>query len=100
MSATSSRPIVIYRGANRDGETFALEPRSLDGLKHEFGESVPSTSRVFIGHDTRYDYETIHGNVVPQVVILLTGVPEERLSQLGGVVFRDPATDRELRRTP
>jgi hypothetical protein len=92
-------PIVIHRGVDRDGETFALEPRSLQRLRAAFGSAVHARSRIFIAHETRADYEHVHGAIAPQVIVLLTGLDEERLKPLGGVTFRDPVTDRDLPRT-
>ncbi len=90
---------MIYRSVTRDGETFALEPQSRERLEAEFGTVARLHSRVFIGHETRADFETIHSSIVPQVVQLLTGLSLERLQPVGGVVFRDPTTDREIRQS-
>jgi biopolymer transport protein ExbD len=92
-------PIVIYRSVTRDGATFALEPRSLDRLREAFGAAVHARDRIFIAHETRADYEQVQGAIAPQIVALLTGLGEERLQSIGGVVFRDPVTERDLPRT-
>lgn len=91
-------PIVILRSVNRDGETYSLEPRSLDLLRATFGEAVHPRPRLFLAHETRADYEHIHGATAPQVVMLLTGLAEEKLKRVGGVVFRDSVTERDLPR--
>ena len=93
-----STPIVIHRTVNRDGETYALEPRSLDNLRKDLGAAVHARPRIFIAHETRADYEHVHGAIVGQVVQLLTGLTEERLRPFGGVIFRDAVTDRDLPR--
>jgi len=51
MPATSTvkapqEPIVIFRGVNGNGETYALEPRSSDRLRKQFGEQVNPHQRV------------------------------------------------------
>lgn len=89
-------PIVVFRSVNRDGETFALEPRSLERLRKELGSAVHARPRIFIAHETRADYEHMHVAVAHQVIQLLTGVTEEKLGPLGGVIFRDPVTERDL----
>jgi len=91
-------PIVILRSVNRDGETFALEPRSLIRLRQELGAEVHSRPRVFIAHETKADYQHVHGDIAEQVIRLLTGIAEESLSKLGGVTFRDPVTEQDLTR--
>lgn len=91
-------PIVIFRSVNRDGETYALESRSLKRLREELGTAVHAHPRVFIAHESSADYEAVHGAIVQQVIQLLTGLTEDRLRPLGGVSFRDPVTEQELRR--
>ncbi len=96
---STAEPIVIYRSVNRDGETYALEPRSLKRLRDGFGSSVHIRPRVFIAHETRADYEHVEGGIAPPLVMLLTGLSEEQLQSMGGVIFRDSLTDRDLPRT-
>jgi hypothetical protein len=91
-------PIVVFRSVNRDGETYALEPRSLDRLRKELGSAVHARPRVFIAHEPRADYEHIHGAIVEQIIQLLTGLSEERVRPLGGIIFRDPVTEEDLQR--
>lgn len=90
------KAIVIYRTINRDGETFALDPISAGLLRETYGDAVRLSPRVFVAHATRADYEHVHGEIAPQIITLLTGLSEERLSALGGVVFRDATTERDL----
>ena len=92
-------PFVIFRSVNRDGETYALEPRSLERLQKALGAAVHWRPRVFIAHETKADYEHVHGTVAKQIIQLLTGLDEERLGALGGVTFRDALTEKDLERT-
>lgn len=89
-------PIIIYRTVNRDGQTFALHPLSRRRLREGFGDAVHMHPRVFIAHETAADYERLRVALAAQVIVLLTGVSEARLAELGGVCFRDSATDQEL----
>lgn len=91
-------PFVVYRSVNGNGETYALEPRSLTRLRRELGAAVHARPRVFIAHELRADYEHVDGAIAGQVIHLLTGISEDRLRPLGGVIFRDPVTDRDLPR--
>jgi len=90
-----SEPLIIYRSVNGNGETYALEARSLQRIREKLG-SGHVRARVFLSHETGADFEHIHGHIVPQIVMLLTGVPEERLRPLGRVTFRDPLTERDV----
>jgi hypothetical protein len=94
-----SDPIIIYRSVNRDGQTFALEPLSRDRLRQSFGNAVRVRPRVFIAHETAADHGQLHGDLVAQIVQLLTGVSEAKLASLGGVSLRDPVTDEEIERS-
>jgi hypothetical protein len=93
-----SDPIIIYRSVNRDGQTFALEPLSLDRLCQSFGSEAHVHPVVFIAHETAADHDQLHGGIVAQVIRLLTGVSEAMLASFGGVSLRDPVTDEELER--
>lgn len=94
-----AEPIIIYRSVNRDGATFTVEPRSLERLRAAFGPAVRARDRIFVAHETRADYGEVQGNIASQIVMLLTGLSEDRLRSLGGVVFRDPVSEKDLPRT-
>lgn len=63
-----------------------------------FGPEVHGSPRVFVAHETKADFEQVHGHVATQIIQLLTGVTEKRLQRLGGVRFLDPVTEQELPR--
>ena len=94
-----SDPIIIYRSVNRDGQTFAIEPMSLERLRQSLGREAHVHPRVFVAHESAADHDQLHGELVAQIVRLLTGVSEERLAFLGGISLRDPVTDEELDRS-
>ncbi len=92
----ASEPIIIYRSVNRDGQTFTLDPLSMDRLREYFDDAVHVRSRVFVAHESIGSYESLGASLAAQIVTLLTGVPQARLEPLGGVSFRDPHDDEEL----
>lgn len=89
-------PIIIYRSVDRDGQTFGLESFSRERLRERFGESVHMHPQVFIAHETIADHQHLRRDLAAQVIVLLTGLSESRLAELGGVSFQDPVTDEEL----
>lgn len=91
-------PIIIYRSVNDAGQTFGLDSLSHERLRRRFGDTVHLHPRVFIAHDTTKNHQALHEDLAAQVVQLLTGTSESSLAELGGVSFRDPATDKELAR--
>lgn len=98
-SEDEADPIVIHRSVNRDGATFALDRRSLRRIQAAFGSAARFRARLFITHEGAADFKAVQGAIAPQVVLLLTGLSEERLQELGGVIFLDPVTEEELPRT-
>lgn len=89
--------MIILRSVTRDGATYSLDPGSLDALRQRFGEAVHARSRLFLSHETRSDYESVHASIVPQVIQLLTGLSEDRLrTSFGEIRFLDPATEQEI----
>lgn len=90
-------PIVIYVGTSVDGTSFALDPSSQQLIREAFPDVQVSTRNIFIGHDTREDFERSVGRFEDQIAMLLTGVSARRLSERFRVVsFRDPRTSHEL----
>jgi hypothetical protein len=49
--------------------------------------------RVFVAHKPQGDLERLHGSLAKQLVMLLTGLDEESVAQVGDIEFRDPVTD-------
>ena len=91
-------PIVIHRSVTGAGATYALDWRSAERLQKQLAGEVHVRPRIFIAHGTEADYERVQGNLVGQIIQLLTGVTEERLQPLGEVIFRDPVTEQEVAR--
>ena len=98
-TAPTSDPIVVYVGSSLDGTSFALDPLSQQRIREAFPGVSVSTRNVFIGHDTREDFEHSIGRFEDQIAMLLTGVSADRLSQkFPFVSFRDPRSEREVGR--
>lgn len=100
MAAPTPRaaPFVIYRTVTGDGETYALEPRTRDRLRKEFGEQLRVHPRIFIAHETKADVAEVQTDLLKQVVHLLTGVTETRLAKKGKIEIRDAVTETLLKR--
>jgi hypothetical protein len=87
--------IVVYQSTDREGSTFSLSPAARRALQKRFGDKLHVAPRIFIAHETRNDFERLHGSLVRQLVALLTGLGDEHVAQVA-VEFRDPVTDRAL----
>lgn len=87
--------IIVHVGHQRDGYIFGLRPRSRVWLEDNFPENK-RVSSVFIGLDEMQDVRQIPGSILAQVLNLLTGLPIERLQEIGGFSIYDPSTKQEL----
>jgi hypothetical protein len=94
--AKSAPKIVVYQSTNREGSTFELSPDEEQMLEDRFGDKLHPAPRVFVAHAIRGDGERLHGRLAKQLVMLLTGLDDESLSQAGEIEFRDPVTERRL----
>ena len=91
-------PIVIYESSNRAGTTFALSPHTEMALERKLGDTFKPAPRIFIAHATKDDTERLHVRLWRQILMLLTGLPEDRLAELGKVEFRDAVTEKLIAR--
>lgn len=89
-------PIVIFRSVNGNGQTFTLDPSSEARVRELFGGRAHIHPRVSLGHESAADYDSIRMGLVPQIIELLTGVPQAQLETLGEVMFVDPVTDQDV----
>lgn len=93
-AAAATDSIVIYRSVNREGQTFALEPESRQKLRDAFGRDVRVHPRLFIAHETSAAYEQLGADLAGQVIVLLTGMSEQRLAERGfEVSFVEPVSE-------
>lgn len=87
--------IVIDVGQQMDGATFRLSPKTRVFLSSRFKNLRPPTS-VFVSNETASDFERYFGPLREQLVMILTGLPESDLQELGEVEFVDPADGKVL----
>lgn len=86
---------VILVGLQADGTTYSLHPAFRRRLREAFPTARPAPS-VFIGSDTKADFESLHGPMWEQIAILLTGLSLQKLTDFGQVIVRDPMSGREF----
>jgi hypothetical protein len=89
-------PIEIVVGRRSDGCTYSLNPLSRALIRRRYPDSkmVPS---VFVATDTKYDFETTQGPILPQIATILTGLPDDALTLIGGFRVYDPASKQVLK---
>ncbi|MGH7224035.1 MAG: hypothetical protein ACRELF_12460, partial [Gemmataceae bacterium] len=83
-------PVEINVGCQRDGCTYVLHPNSVELIQKKFPQACLVTS-VFLGHDTRMNFERDRPESIwDHVAMILTGLNEEQLNELGGYRIYDP----------
>ncbi len=87
--------IVVEVGKQMDGATFCLSPKTRAFLRSRFKDS-PSPSSVFVSYATASDLEHYRGPLWEHVVMILTGLNEKQLSELGGFEFVTPMDGKVL----
>jgi hypothetical protein len=92
-------PIEILVSRRSDGCTYSLSPTSQKLILKSFPRAnlVPN---VFISTTTQADFEKTQGPIWGQVAIILTGLPEQQIKQLGGYRVVDPVARRVFREAP
>jgi hypothetical protein len=90
-----SRGVEIEVGRQRNGWTFRLSPDAKQILRGKVPEPILNTS-VFVGYDTKSDFEFFHGPVWEHVAQLLTQLSPDQLAQVGGFFFVDRSGDDEI----
>jgi hypothetical protein len=90
----ASQDIIVAVGFQTEGATYRLHPTSAARIRQTF-PGVRVAPSVYVGYTTREEFESLHGPMWPQIVILLTGVDantiQERFPRL---LLWDPATGR------
>ena len=88
--------VVIQVGRQLDGYTFRLDPRSRATLAENLPVPLPASIFVSVDSETRECLERVYGPIWQHVAILLTGLSEAQLGNLGGSVFIDAANGQAL----
>ena len=77
-----------------NGATFRLNPLTEAALAARFPDRSQASS-VFMSFDKPWDFERLQGPMWGHIVMLLTGLGEEQIRDLGGFRFVIP-TDNEV----
>lgn len=86
----------IRVGRQENGVTYELAPKSRAVLQDQFSSEIPPASSVFVSHETKTNFETLHGPVWKHVVGILTGLSPEQIEEIDEVIFEDPKTSTTL----
>ena len=84
--------VKIMVGRQGDGCTYSLHPASRRLILQRFHGVHPAPT-VFVGYETRDDFERYHGPMWGQIALILTGLSETQLRGLGGFLIYDPMSE-------
>ena len=87
--------ILINIGQQSDGCVYELHRHSRRDLRTKF-PSARAAPSVFIGYNTRDEFESLHGPMWLQVAQMLTGLGPSQIKKLGGAQIYDPVAKREI----
>lgn len=87
-------PLRVLVTKDEFGTIFQLDPPSMQRLT-EFNPGLAS-ARVGIRDDTREYFESLHGPIFREVALLLTGLNDEQLHTVGGIVFEEAGSDAPM----
>jgi hypothetical protein len=81
--------ITVDVGKQMDGATFRLSPKTRAFLSSRF-KNLPPPSSVFVSYENASDFEHYHGPLWEHLVMILTGLDENQINELGGFEFAEP----------
>ena len=87
--------IVVEVGKQMDGATFRLSPKTRAFLSSRV-PSPPPASSIFVSYETATDFKHYHGPLWKHVAMILTGLSESELQELGGFEFVTPTDNKVL----
>ena len=88
--------IKINVNKQMDGYSFSISPTTREYIKHLFPDAQPATN-IFVGYDTKSDFETYVSKLENNIYPALLGVYNERdLNELGEILFIDTQTKNIL----
>lgn len=89
-------PIKIQVNRSIRGATYGLDGDSRRAIQAHF-PGLHAAPSVYVAFETEEDFERIHGKIWRPIALVLTGLPESKLEELGVVLF-DAVTQAELAR--
>lgn len=88
--------IKINVNKQMDGYSFSITPTIRDFIKKIFPNAHPANN-IFVGYDTKSDFEIYAGNLESHIYPALLGVANENdLHQFGEIQFIDTQTGKIL----
>ncbi len=85
--------LLIGVGIQGDGAVYSLDWSAEDRLA-AVPSSTPRPKDVFIGHNSKSDFETIHPPLWPKVAEMLTGMTLEELKSFAPIRIISPDLER------
>ena len=99
QSWQACRPLTINVRVSDQEVRFALDSESTTRVLERHPTALPPKS-ITIEHEMRRDFERAHGDVIPHMILALTGLRLEDVIELGGVRLKEVPEGRIIREWP
>ena len=93
------RPLTITVKINDREVRYALDEESTKRVREKHPPGVLARS-ITVEHETKCEFERVHGRVIPNISLGLTGLQLEDVIDLGGVCLIEAPTGRIIREWP
>jgi hypothetical protein len=97
MNRTQAKetPLVIRVGQQGDGAVYGLDYHSEQRIRARYPEAHVA-KHLFVGYEGKQDIKRLHGPFWREIAKILTGLTDEQIEQLGGLLVFDPERKRSL----
>lgn len=96
MKQKEQSPLTIFVGYQNNGATYQFDPISREKIQETFPSSQQAKT-IFVGFDTKDDFEKQHGPIWKQIILLLSGVSaSELIEKFGTIYIKIPWTKEEF----
>lgn len=94
--STNQPWIEIHRDVSDNQETFRLTPETAKKLKQIHGGTWTS-ARVSVDRHTKFNFESLHGDLIQHIAPIMTGLTLEQIAAHGGLILHDLITKKKLK---
>ncbi len=92
-------PLTVEVTIDENGYRFILDDNSTRRLR-EYSQGKWKSRAISVDHATKMNFERLHGDIIPHVIVALTCLRLEQAVEFGGVCFLQKNTGKTLRKWP
>jgi hypothetical protein len=92
----NAKHLILEVGWQGDGGAYGLDLDSYDRIRAAYPDAPVNPDGMLLGYDQARDYDRYHRPYWPQIALMLTGLTEDQIAQLGGIELFDTTAGRVL----